>query len=75
MEGEVKFMIKIFYHRDEDGMEYPNLNLSEEDVSMRNLGRFAVRAAEYLNECYKERYQTRKCQDLMYKKYYIKMYN
>lgn len=51
-------MTKILYHRAEDGMEYPNLNLPEENVSMTNLGRFAVRAAEYLKECYKERYQT-----------------
>lgn len=51
-------MTEMTYHEAEDGMLYPNLRLSEENVSMTNLGRFAVRAAEYLKEFYKERYQT-----------------
>lgn len=57
MEG-AEFMTEIKYHKAEDGMLYPNLDLPEENVSMTNLGRFAVRAAEYLREFYKERYQT-----------------
>lgn len=51
-------MTEIKYHKAEDGILYPNLDLPEENVSMTNLGRFAVRAAEYLKEFYRERYQT-----------------
>lgn len=50
--------MEISYHKAEDGLLYPNLRLPEENLSMTNLGRFAVRAAEYLKEFHKERYQT-----------------
>lgn len=57
MEG-AEFMTEMIYHEAEDGMLYPNLSLPQANVSMTNLGRFAVRSAEYLKEFYKERYQT-----------------
>ncbi|MDE6253998.1 MAG: TnpV protein [Lachnospiraceae bacterium] len=53
MEGTI-----LTYHERADGMMYPNLQMEEERVSMENLGRFAVRAMEYLKENHKERYQT-----------------
>ena len=49
---------KIMYYEAEDGMLYPNLTLEPEKVGMTNLGRFAVRAMEYLKENHKERYRT-----------------
>ena len=49
---------RITYHEAADGMLYPDLTLPEEKVSMTNLGRFAVRAMEYLKENHSERYQT-----------------
>ena len=48
---------ELTYHKAEDGMWYPDLIVLEEGVSLRNLGRFAVRAAEYLRENHRERYQ------------------
>ncbi|MBO5033769.1 MAG: TnpV protein [Lachnospiraceae bacterium] len=48
----------LTYHEAADGMLYPDLTLPEEKVSMTNLGRFAVRAMEYLKENHRERYQT-----------------
>ena len=50
--------ITMTYHEGEDGMLYPNLATPEETVSMTNLGRFAVRAMEYLKENHNDRYRT-----------------
>ena len=46
------------YHEGADGMLYPDLKAPEETVSMTNLGRFAVRAMEYLKENHNDRYRT-----------------
>lgn len=51
-------MAEMMYQEAADGMLYPVLTLPEESVSVTNLGRFAVRAAEYLKENHKERYLT-----------------
>lgn len=48
----------LTYHEGADGMLYPNLTLPEEKVTLTNLGRFAVRAAQYLEENHRERYLT-----------------
>ena len=48
----------LTYHEGEDGMLYPNLTLPEEKVTLTNLGRFAVRAVQYLEENHRERYLT-----------------
>ena len=48
----------MIYQEAADGMLYPNLTLPQESVSMTNLGRFAIRAMEYLKENHKARYQT-----------------
>ena len=48
----------LTYHEGEDGMLYPNLTLPEEKVTLTNLGRFAVRAAQYLEDNHRERYLT-----------------
>ena len=45
------------YYEGEDGMLYPNLKAPEEAVSMTNLGKFAVRAMEYLKENHNDRYR------------------
>ncbi|MCM1497889.1 MAG: TnpV protein [Clostridium sp.] len=37
-------------------MLYPDLTLPEGKISMTNLGRFAIKAAEYLRENHRERY-------------------
>lgn len=50
--------ITIMYHEGADGMLYPDLKAPEETVSMTNLGRFAVRAMEYLKENHNGRYRT-----------------
>ena len=46
------------YHEGADGMLYPDLTVPEETVGMTNLGRFAVRAVEYLKENHSDRYRT-----------------
>ncbi|WP_276949379.1 TnpV protein [Acetatifactor muris] len=48
----------IMYHEATDGMLYPDLTLPETEITMMNLGRFAVRAAEYLKENHRGRYMT-----------------
>ena len=48
------------YHEGADGMLYPDLAVPEETVSMTELGRFAVRAAEYLKENHQGRYRALK---------------
>ena len=48
----------LTYHEGADGMLYPDLELPVEEVSMAELGRFALRAAEYLRENHKDRYKT-----------------
>ena len=48
----------LTYHEEKDGMLYPDLTLPETEVSMTNLGRFAIRAVEYLKENHKDRYLT-----------------
>ena len=47
---------EITYHEGADGMLYPDLELPETGVKMTQLDRFAVRAAEYLEENYRDRY-------------------
>ena len=53
MEGTV-----LTYHEGADGMLYPDLEMPGTETSMTGLGRFAVRAAEYLRENHRERYRT-----------------
>lgn len=48
----------LTYHEGTDGMLYPDLEMPEAEASMTGLGRFAIRAAEYLEENYKDRYRT-----------------
>ena len=50
--------ITLTYHEGADGMLYPDLTVPEETVSMTQLGRFAVRAMEYLKENHNSRYRT-----------------
>lgn len=50
--------VTLTYHEEADGMHYPDLTAPEEAVSMRSLGRFAVRVAEYLRENHSGRYRT-----------------
>ena len=50
--------ITMKYHEGADGMLYPDLTPPEETVSMTNLGKFAVRAMEYLKENHSDRYRT-----------------
>ena len=50
--------ITLTYHEGADGMLYPDLTAPEETVSMTNLGKFAVRAMEYLKENHNSRYRT-----------------
>ena len=50
--------VTLTYHEETDGMLYPDLTAPEEAVSMRSLGRFAVRAMEYLKENHSDRYRT-----------------
>lgn len=47
----------LTYHMGTDGMQYPSLKMPEEGTSIASLGRFAVRAAEYLKENHKGRYR------------------
>lgn len=48
----------LTYHEGTDGMLYPDLEIPEAVASMADLGRFAIRAAEYLKENHKDRYRT-----------------
>ena len=50
--------ITLTYHEGADGMLYPDLTAPEETVSMTNLGKFAVRAMEYLKENLNSSYRT-----------------
>lgn len=48
----------LTYHEGTDGIFYPDLEMPETEASMTSLGRFAIRAAEYLRENHKDRYRT-----------------
>ena len=50
--------ITMTYQEGTDGMLYPDITTPEETVSMTNLGKFAVRAMEYLKENHNSRYRT-----------------
>lgn len=52
--------VTLTYQEGRDGMLYPDIMVPEETVSMRSLGRFAWRAAEYLKENHSDRYRTLK---------------
>ena len=52
--------VMLTYHEGADGMLYPDLTAPEETVSMTSLGRFAVKAMEYLKENHGGRYRTLK---------------
>ena len=50
--------ITMTYHEGTDGMLYPDITVPEEKVSMTNLGKFAVRAMEYLKENHNARHRS-----------------
>ena len=49
---------KLTYHEGADGMMYPNLEMPQEKVSMTQVGRYGMMAAEYLKENERMRYNT-----------------
>lgn len=52
--------VKLTYHKGIDGMMYPDLTIPAEPIKITELGRFAVKAMEYLKENHKDRYRTLK---------------
>ncbi|WP_326930478.1 TnpV protein [Eubacterium ventriosum] len=50
---------RITYHEGADGMLYPNLELpQEQEISMTQIGKYGMMAAEYLKENERNRYNT-----------------
>ncbi|MFR5920872.1 TnpV protein [Eubacterium ventriosum] len=50
---------RITYHEGADGMLYPNLELpQEQEISMTQIGKYGMMAAEYLKKNERNRYNT-----------------